>query len=74
MSDPDNPSPGDVGESISRRGEDVADQEGKEAGRKDTGPQGESGRPAGTSDSRDATGVNPQEPIDGGPAQGGQGG
>jgi hydrogenase small subunit len=48
-----------VGESVTRRGEDVSKQEGKDAGRYDTGTQTPSGRPAGTSTTRDVTGVNP---------------
>jgi hypothetical protein len=55
---------GHVGESTTRRGEDVI-AEGKEPGRYDSPAQGESQRPAGTSTARDATGVDPQEPIDG---------
>jgi len=47
-----------VGESMSRRGEDVAAQE-DELGRRDTGPRGASGRPAGTSDERDSSSVDP---------------
>ena len=42
------------------RGEDAR---GDEAGRKDTGPKGESGRPTGTSTARDATGVDPKDPV-----------
>jgi hypothetical protein len=47
-----------VGESMSRRGEDVAKQE-DEPGRDDTGTRGASGRPAGTSDERDSSSVDP---------------
>jgi hypothetical protein len=54
---------GHVGESITRRGEDVI-EEGKEPGRSDGPAQGESQRPTGTSTARDSTGVDPQEPID----------
>ncbi len=50
-----------VGESINRRGEDIADDEGKESGRDDAGTQGASDRPVGTSTPRDASTVNPQE-------------
>jgi hypothetical protein len=53
-----------VGQSTSRRGEDVAEQDGKEAGRQDTGPKGASQRPTGTSTARDMTGIDPQEPIE----------
>jgi hypothetical protein len=52
-----------VGESLSRRGEDRAEAEGKEPGRQDAGTKGESDRPVGTSDARDATSVDPQEPT-----------
>ncbi len=52
-------SPHGVGESVSRRGEDVKDEEGQEPGRKDTGTSGEAQRPEGTSDERDTTGVDP---------------
>ena len=47
-----------VGESISRRGEDVAKQEDEE-GRHDAGTKGASDRPVGTSDERDETSVDP---------------
>ena len=47
-----------VGESISRRGEDVDKQE-DEPGRDDAGTKGPSDRPVGTSDERDATSVDP---------------
>jgi hypothetical protein len=49
--------PGGVGESLSRRGEDMRDDEGKEAGRQDDGTKGESDRPEGSSDDRDRTGI-----------------
>lgn len=58
--EPEQAPPG-VGESMSRRGEDIAEHEGKERGRKDTGSRGESDRPTGESDADDATGVDPQE-------------
>jgi hypothetical protein len=68
--------PDGTGESSTRRGEDVSQQEGKETGRADTGTQGESQRPTGTSTARDSTGVDPQEPITDSPVQpsGDQGG
>ncbi len=56
--------PEDVGESMTRRGEDVVKEEGKEPGRHDAGTQGKSERPVGTSTARDSTGVDPQDPID----------
>ncbi len=61
-SDRDTQSPSDlppegVGESAGRRGEDVRDDDGKEAGRRDDGTKGETDRPEGTSDDRDRTGI-----------------
>ena len=47
-----------VGESMSSRGEDVAKQE-DEPGREDIGTRGASGRPAGVSDERDSSSVDP---------------
>ncbi len=47
-----------VGESMTRRGEDVAKQEDEE-GRDDAGTKGASDRPVGTSDERDETSVDP---------------
>ncbi len=48
-----------------RKGEERREQDGKEAGRDDTGTTG-AGRPAGTSTARDATRINPEseDPID----------
>ncbi len=63
-----------VGDQDSQRGEDVKAEDGKEAGRQDAGTQGATDRPVGTSDARDTTGVDPQEPITGSPSMGGQGG
>jgi hypothetical protein len=69
------PPPDGVGESITRRGEDVVERGGKEPGRFDSGTDGTpADRPTGGSDARDASGVDPQEPITGTPPQGGQGG
>lgn len=53
-----------VGTSTTRRGEDLADDDGKEPGRHDAGTQGESDRPVGVSDERDSTGVDPQSSPD----------
>lgn len=47
-------------DSMTRRGEDVSKQE-HEAGRYDTGTQGSTERPTGTSTARDFTGVDPQD-------------
>jgi hypothetical protein len=68
--------PEGTGQSSTRRGETVSQQEGKDAGRTDTGTQGESQRPTGTSTARSYTGVDPQEPITDSPIQqaGDQGG
>jgi hypothetical protein len=64
--DMDATSPLGVGESINRRGEDVVKQEG-EAGREHVGTKGPTDRPAGVSDERAATSVNPDETQSGGP-------
>ena len=56
--------PEGVGESVGHRGENMIEEEGKEAGRYDTGTQGPTNRPVGKSTARDSTGVDPQEPID----------
>jgi hypothetical protein len=71
--DPDAPPEG-VGESMTRRGEDIEEQEGKDTGRYDTGTKGPAERPTGKSTERDSTGVDPQETT--GPTQpaGDQGG
>lgn len=53
--------PGGVGTSTTRRGEDVVDKDG-ENGRYRTGTQGESQRPVGKSTPQDSTGIDPQEP------------
>ncbi len=59
----DNPFSKGVGESQTRRGEDMKGDEGKESGREDAGTKGTSERPVGTSTARDVTGVDPQDPI-----------
>lgn len=57
--------PEGVGESITRRGEDVVKQEGLEPGRGETGTDATpAGRPAGGSSPRDSTGVDPPEDRD----------
>jgi hypothetical protein len=68
-------SPLGVGESINRRGEDVAKQEDEE-GRDDTGTKGPTDRPAGASDTRASTAVDPHDTGSGGPTMpaGDQGG
>ncbi|MEW6154388.1 MAG: hypothetical protein AB1673_10435 [Actinomycetota bacterium] len=53
-----------VGQSMTRRGEDVKKQEGSEPGRTDEGTKGQSQRPHGTSDERDSTGVDPRPKAD----------
>lgn len=59
--DEDDQAPDNVGESISRRGEDQADKEGKEAGREEHGTEPDTGRPAGGSTPRDQTSINPHD-------------
>lgn len=54
---------GHVGESMTRRGEDVVKEEGTEPGRYDGPPQGQSERPTGGSTARAFTGVDPQESV-----------
>ena len=56
--------PEGVGESTTRRGEDVIKEEGKEPGRKDTGTHPTPAeRPTGESSPRDSTGVEtPEDP------------
>ncbi len=58
---PEEASGASSGESTTRRAEDIADE--KEPGRQDTGTEGKANRPTGTSTARDATGVDPQEPV-----------
>ena len=53
--------PEGVGESMTRGGEEVAGQDGKEPGREDTGTKGPCGRPTGTSTTRDSTDVGTDE-------------
>ena len=55
--------PGGVGTSTTRRGEDVVGEDGQD-GRRRTGTQGESQRPMGESTARDSTGIDPQEPSE----------
>jgi hypothetical protein len=43
-----------------RQGEDIVEDEGED-GRHETGTQGQSQRPVGTSDSRDSTSIDPQD-------------
>jgi hypothetical protein len=53
-----------------RKGEEIEEQEGQEPGRKDTGTQYQSQRPTGTSDARDFTAVDPQDPQSEGTVKG----
>jgi hypothetical protein len=53
--------PEGVGASMTRGGEEVVREDGKEPGREDTGTKGPSGRPTGTSTARDSTGVDTDE-------------
>lgn len=57
--------PGTPIESIGRRAEDIGANE-DEAGREDTGTQGPTNRPTGTSTARDYTSIDPKEPMDDG--------
>lgn len=50
-------SPKGVGESTTRRGEDIVEDDGKERGRTDEGADPATGRPRGRSDDSDATTV-----------------
>jgi hypothetical protein len=66
MDKPNQPvDPGTKVDSTTRRGEEIAANE-KEAGRADTGTQGATERPTGTSTARDYTSVDPKGPKDGG--------
>jgi hypothetical protein len=57
--------PEGVGDSITRSGEDVVKDEGKEPGRQDRGTDDTPAqRPTGTSTPRDATGIAPPESQD----------
>lgn len=57
MSDSEPDADKGVGENQTRSGEEVQGDDGKEAGRHDLPPDSDTGRPAGTSDKRDITGV-----------------
>ena len=59
VTDEEPDSPHGVGESVTRRGEDVEQDEGKEPGRHDAGVEYPAERPVGTSTPRDTTGVDP---------------
>ena len=66
-----------VGESTTRRGEDVIKEEGPEPGRHPNEGTKGADRQYGSSDARAATGVDPQDPVTEGspnmPGTGGQG-
>lgn len=55
--------PGMPIEGRTNQAEDIAAHE-DEAGRKDTGTQGPTNRPTGTSTARDYTSIDPNEPLD----------
>lgn len=57
----DDAAPENVGESVNRRGEDLADRDGKEAGRVDTGTDSGTERPTGGSTPRDKTAIEPHD-------------
>ena len=62
VSDSPPESPHGVGESTTRRGEDIARDDGKEPGRQDAGVDDTPAqRPVGTSTPRDMTGINPDD-------------
>jgi hypothetical protein len=63
-------SPLGVGESMTRRGEDMAEDDGKESGRYEGGTAHEAERPVGGSDSRDMSGAAPQSGVTESPNQG----
>ncbi len=46
------------------KGEEKAQQEGKEAGRQDSGTTGAAERPVGKSTAESSTGINPKDPVD----------
>lgn len=58
MGDQDTSATAPTHTSGTRKGEDIKDDEGKEPGRSDTGTTG-ADRPAGESDARDSTAINP---------------
>jgi hypothetical protein len=49
-----------------RKGEEISEDEGKEPGRHDTEVDPQTGRPAGTSDARDSSAIDPQDSVTGG--------
>ncbi len=51
--------PEGVGESVGRRGEDIRDKDGTEAGRHHEGTEGPAERPVGSSDDRDMSSTDP---------------
>lgn len=55
--------PPGVGESVAHHGENMVEEDGYETGRQDAGTKGATNRPVGTSTNRDATGVDPEDPI-----------
>jgi hypothetical protein len=62
--DMDPGTPHGAGESTTRRGEDIRDEDGVEAGREpEVGTSG-ADRPYGKSTARDVTSIDPQDPID----------
>lgn len=64
------PAPGapeKVGKPGRPRGEEERDR-GSEPGRRDAPPKGPTRRPRGKSSARDKTSIDPEEPIDGNPA------
>jgi hypothetical protein len=66
----------DPGQSTTKSGETTGATENEPGRESNVDTQGASDRPVGTSESRDSTGVDPQETVTGGPTQpaGDQGG
>ena len=58
------PQPDPVHQPGTGKGEEKLTNEGKDAGRQETGSTGDANRPAGISTPKDSTGVNPKDPVD----------
>jgi len=63
----ENETPHGVGESTTRRGEDVIKEEGPDKGRRPNEGTSGADRPYGSSTARSATGVDPQDTVTEGP-------
>jgi hypothetical protein len=51
------------GKSVTRRGEELRNEKGAEAGRRDVGRRGHPEREGGTSTARDVSSVSPEDPV-----------